>query len=113
MIRQGFVYFQGTFCGVLSETDTGYEFAYDSTWLDNPQAQPISLTMPLQKEPYFSHNFFSFFDGLIPEGWLLEVVVHNWKVSSQDRMGLALVSLTDPIGAVQVFRTKEAVSHGK
>jgi hypothetical protein len=43
----------------------------------------------------------------------LEVVVHNWKVSSQDRMGLALVSLTDPIGAVQVFRTKEAVSHGK
>jgi len=43
-----------------------------------------------------------FFDGLIPEGWLLDVVQDTWKVNSGDRMGLLLVSCRDPIGNVSV-----------
>lgn len=31
---------------------------------------------------------FPFFDGLIPEGWLLEIAVNNWKLNQRDRFGL-------------------------
>ena len=45
---------------------------------------------------------FAFFDGLIPEGWLLDVVSHNWKIDRKDRFGLLLVACKDPIGNVQI-----------
>ncbi len=46
---------------------------------------------------------FPFFDGLIPEGWLLDVAVDNWKLKSTDRMGLLLACCKDCIGAVSVI----------
>jgi len=53
---------------------------------------------------------FSFFDGLIPEGWLLEVAEKNWKLDERDRMGLLMVCCTDCIGAVSIVgvKTEEA-----
>jgi serine/threonine-protein kinase HipA len=50
---------------------------------------------------------FSFFDGLIPEGWLLAISEENWKVDRRDRMGLLLSVCADPIGSVSVRRVKE------
>lgn len=43
---------------------------------------------------------FPFFDGLIPEGWLLNVVSRNWKISQTDRFGLLLLVCKDCIGDV-------------
>jgi serine/threonine-protein kinase HipA len=45
---------------------------------------------------------FPFFDGLIPEGWLLVIAQKTWKVDARDRMGLLLTVCRDPIGAVHV-----------
>ena len=47
-----------------------------------------------------------FFDGLIPEGWLLDIVTHNWKISQSDRFGVLLVACKDPIGNVSVRSEK-------
>ena len=66
----------------------------------------ISLTIPLRKEPYISKTLFSFFDGLIPEGWLLNVVSRNWKIDINDRFGLLLVSCKDTIGNVSIEENK-------
>ncbi|HAC32090.1 MAG TPA: phosphatidylinositol kinase [Treponema sp.] len=100
--RCGLVYYQKELCGKISETDEGYSFEYDSAWLKNPDACEISHTLPLSDEPYLSKTLFSFFDGLIPEGWLLEVAVKNWKLNPRDRMGLLLATCQDCIGAVSV-----------
>lgn len=102
MNRQGKVFNKDVFCGVVSETDAGYSFVYDENYLQNANAQPISLTLPLTKEPYKSKTLFAFFDGLIPEGWLLDIAEKNWKINYKDRMGLLLVCCKDCIGAVSV-----------
>lgn len=47
-------------------------------------------------------TLFPFFDGLTPEGWLLNVVTHNWKLDRKDRFGLLLVACRDTIGNVTV-----------
>ncbi len=102
MPRQGRVYVQNKFAGIISETDTGYEFLYDDKYLNNPDSVPVSLTMPFTDEPYRSGFLFPFFDGLIPEGWLLGVVERNWKIDGKDRFGLMLAACADCIGDVRI-----------
>ena len=88
--------------GWLVQDETGYHFSYDKTYLQSENAQAISLTFPLQEEAFSSKTFFSFFDGLIPEGWLLNIAEKNWKLNQRDRMGLLLVCCKDCIGAVSI-----------
>ncbi|TVQ65171.1 MAG: phosphatidylinositol kinase [Balneolaceae bacterium] len=100
--RQAHIYVHEMKAGLLEETEAGYRFQYDTCYLSWQHAEPVSLTLPLQNEPYESQVLFPFFDGLIPEGWLLEVVEETWKVNPRDRMGLLLVSCRDTIGHVSV-----------
>ena len=100
--RKADIYVHEKKAGVLEETETGYQFQYDPEYLSQKDAEPVSLTLPIQKDPYESQVLFPFFDGLIPEGWLLDVVEDTWKVNPKDRMGLLLVSCRDTIGNVSV-----------
>ena len=100
--RKGYVYIQESFAGIIEETDEGYRFTYDTDYVESPCAVAASLTLPLQKPPFFSTTLFSFFDGLIPEGWLLAIVSRNWKIDRNDRFGLLLSVCEDCIGDVRV-----------
>jgi serine/threonine-protein kinase HipA len=100
--RKAYVYIRNIFAGVLSETDEGYSFSYSDEYLSRDDASAASLTLPLSEETYTSKTLFSFFDGLIPEGWLLEVVSRNWKIDPRDRFGLLLVSCKDSIGNISI-----------
>jgi serine/threonine-protein kinase HipA len=88
--------------GRLTEDADGYTFAYDSSYLALPGAEPVSLTLPLTAEPYHSKVMFPFFDGLVPEGWLLNITTKNWKINPNDRMALLMTCCQDCIGAVGV-----------
>ncbi|NLV50601.1 MAG: phosphatidylinositol kinase [Clostridiales bacterium] len=100
--RKAYVYVRNIFAGVLSETDEGYSFSYTSEYLSKDDAGAVSLTLPLNEQTYTSKTLFSFFDGLIPEGWLLDVVSRNWKIDTKDRFGLLLVACKDSIGNVSI-----------
>ncbi len=88
--------------GYLIENENGYSFLYDNDYLTISTAKPVSLTLPLQVEPHISRTMIPFFDGLIPEGWLLEIAEKNWKLNARDRMGLLLACCRDCIGAVSI-----------
>ena len=100
--RTAYVFVRDTFAGVLKETDSGYSFCYDKGYLADENSTDVSLTMPKREEEYTSKIFFPFFDGLIPEGWLLDIVSRNWKIDRKDRFGLLLVACKDPIGNVRI-----------
>lgn len=100
--RKGQVYIQNQLAGCIEETEDGYRFTYLSAYLKSDQAVSVSLTLPLREEPYESTVLFPFFDGLIPEGWLLHIVTKNWKIASSDRFGLLLVACKDCIGDVSI-----------
>lgn len=97
------------YAGQLTEDEQGYHFQYLPEYVSKPGAAPISLTLPIQEEAYNSNLLFPFFDGLIPEGWLLEIAEKNWKLNARDRMGLLLTTCHDCIGAVSIQpATKES-----
>ena len=98
--RKGYVYIQNHFAGIIAETEEGYTFRYDKEYLQRKDAEAVSLTLPLQQEAYETTILFPFFDGLIPEGWLLGVVSRNWKINPNDRFGLLLSACRDCIGDV-------------
>ncbi len=102
MRRSGRVLFKDKFAGTVWQDEDGYAFEYDKKYLGEKNAMPISLTLPLTSEPYRSNTMIPFFDGLIPEGWLLEITVKNWKVNPNDRMELLLIACKDCLGAVSI-----------
>ena len=101
-MRRANIYYKNLLAGVLTEGDDGYEFHYFPEYLTLNEAKPVSLTMPLREEVYRSKVLFPFFDGLIPEGWLLDVALRNTDISMLDRMSLLLLCCKDCIGAVSV-----------
>ena len=109
MRRSGKVFFKDKEAGIVWQDENGYGFEYNKEYMQMKNTVGISLTLPLRKEPYQSKTMIPFFDGLIPEGWLLNITLKNWKLDNRDRMGLLLVACRDCIGAVsiEVIETKE------
>ncbi|WP_037320617.1 HipA N-terminal domain-containing protein [Salegentibacter sp. Hel_I_6] len=102
-MRQAKIYYQELLAGILTETDEGeYQFQYEINYVDKYPDQFITFTMPIRKEPYVEKRLFPFFEGLIPEGWLLDIASKNWKINRNDRMGLLLACCKNCIGAVSV-----------
>ena len=106
-MREALIYYKNNLAGVLTEQDDGYLFKYDSNYLALSAAEPVSLTLPLSSQPYESRVLFPFFDGLIPEGWLLDIAIRNTDISILDRMSLLLLCCKDCIGAVSVVPVNE------
>ncbi len=106
-MRQANIFYKEILAGILTENDEGYEFRYLPEYLSTETAKAVSLTLPLQKEPYTSPILFPFFDGLIPEGWMLDVALRSTDISILDRMSLLLTCCKDCIGAVSVIPIKE------
>ena len=101
-MKQAKIYSHNIFAGVLTEDENGYTFLYDADYLQSVDAEAISITLPLNSKPYNEKILFPFFDGLIPEGWLLDIAEKNWKINRRDRMSLLLACCKDCIGAVSV-----------
>lgn len=101
------IYMYERYAGMLREDENGFLFVYDPSYLQQPDAEPISLSMPLRKESYEDKVLFPFFDGLIPEGWLLNIAERSWKINQRDRMSLLLACCKDCIGAVSVVPEEE------
>ena len=102
-MRKGEVYYKGWFAGIISETNDGeYVFQYDAQYVKNHPDNFITFTMPVADKPYIDKRLFAFFEGLIPEGWLLDIASKSWKINRNDRMGLLLACCQNCIGAVSV-----------
>lgn len=108
--RRGKVYVHDRFAGWIEERSDVFRFTYAPEYLAAPDAVPASLTLPLREESYESKTFLPFFDGLIPEGWLLDIAARHWKLDPRDRMGLLLTVCEDCIGAVHVVGESREVS---
>jgi len=102
-MRSAKIFYDTIYCGLLTETDHGeYSFVYDESYAREHPKQFITFNLPVRKAPYIDKRLFPFFEGLIPEGWLLDIASKSWKITRNDRMGLLLACCRNCIGAVSV-----------
>jgi serine/threonine-protein kinase HipA len=102
-MRSANLYYKEVLAGKLTETNEGeFVFQYDEMYVRNHPGEFITFTMPVSEIPYIEKRLFPFFEGLIPEGWLLDIASKSWKINPNDRMGLLLACCQNCIGAVSV-----------
>lgn len=98
-MKKAIIFVHDKRAGVLSENTTGgYQFAYD----DEYQGEPVSLTMPLSSKIYSFAKFPSFFEGLLPEGVMLEGLLKIGKIDKNDFFAQLIATGQDLVGAVTV-----------
>lgn len=85
-------------------TSGANEFYYYQEWLDMPGARPISLSMPLRKQPFKGDVVYSFFDNLLPDNMQVRqrIVTRHQASSSQPFDLLAQIGM-DSVGALQIY----------
>ncbi len=90
--------------GVLTEEDSGtYTFAYDPAYLSQKECRPVSLTLPLRREPYRSPVLFPFFFNMLSEGENRKLQSQLLHIDAADDFGILLATARyDTIGAVTV-----------
>ncbi len=102
-MRQAAIFYKDTEAGLLTETDEGiFVFQYLDSYIKAYSSQFITFNMPVREKPYTDKRLFSFFEGLIPEGWLLDIALKSWKINTNDRMALLMACCRNCIGAVSV-----------
>lgn len=107
-MRQAEIKYKDHLAGILTETNEGeFIFQYEDEYVIKYPKQFITFTMPVNNKPYKEKRLFPFFEGLIPEGWLLDIASKNWKINPNDRMGLLLACCQNCIGAVTVIPIPE------
>ncbi len=106
-MNKGLVYKKDRLAGQLWEDENGFSFKYDEDYLLNPIYGEVSRTLPLRSEAFTDKNMLPFFDGLIPEGWLLQIAIDNWKLNPRDRMSLLLTLCKDCIGDVSILNSEK------
>lgn len=103
-MRQGRVYLNGIYAGMLSEVPgKGYSFVYDDVYYSNPQFPSISLTLPKKQKLFTSPVLFPFFSNMLSEGYnrRLQAVLHH--LDPEDDFGFLLATAyCDTPGAVTV-----------
>ena len=85
--------------GILEQLNDGtYQFIYS----DEYQGEPVSLTMPLTKKVYRFDIFPPFFEGLLPEGIMLEALLRKYKIDRNDYFSQLIIVGEDVVGAVTI-----------
>lgn len=99
-MRRAIVYIHNMRAGILAENDSKhYTFTYDVGY----NAQPVSLSMPTNKSEYEFDKFPPFFDGLLPEGIMLDGLLKINKLDKRDYFSQLLATGNDLVGAVTII----------
>lgn len=103
-MRKARVSVNGIEAGILEELENKkYKFTYQADY----QGAPVSLTMPLKtKKVYEFDKFPPFFEGLLPEGILLDALLRKYKLDKNDYFGQLLQVGHDVVGAVSIEELK-------
>jgi serine/threonine-protein kinase HipA len=99
-MKKSEVFVHGQRAGLITETEP--RRAYQFEYVPDYAGAPVSLTMPVAGRLYFYDRFPPFFEGLLPEGIMLEGLLQGLKLDRDDFMGQLAATGEDLVGAVTV-----------
>jgi serine/threonine-protein kinase HipA len=102
--RKALVYFKDLEAGVLEEYKNGFRFTYNEDF--KKKGIPISVSLSLLNRSHESSELFPFFEGLLPEGWYLDIVSAALKIDKTDHFGLLISTCRETMGAVSIREIK-------
>jgi serine/threonine-protein kinase HipA len=77
-----YTFYEQQLVGRLSQDeDLVFHFEYDDAWRTNPNAFALSLAMPLHQKSFGNRLSLSFFENLLPEGTIKDVIERHQNIS--------------------------------
>ena len=104
-MRGAEVSMHGMPAGFLEEIEAGKKYRF--TYIERYNGPSIALTMPVDEKEFIFDRFPPFFDGLLPEGLLLEGLLRLGKIDKFDYLSQLIAVGNDLVGAVTVQEKKE------
>ena len=97
------IFQQDQLAGILEARDDGsYRFTYELGY----RGEPVSLTMPTSQRVWEFPNFPAPFEGLLPEGVLLDALLRIRKLDRQDLFAQLLAVGHDVVGSLRIEAVK-------
>lgn len=97
------IFQQDKLAGTLEARDDGsYRFTYEPGY----RGEPVSLTMPTSQPVWEFTSFPAPFEGLLPEGVLLDALLRIRKLDKQDLFGQLLAVGHDVVGSLRIEAVK-------
>lgn len=98
MKKEARVFVHNIFAGILTQQDSHYSFVYDPHY----SGAPVSLTMPVKQRKFHYETFPAFFEGLLPEGEMLQALLRINKIDKHDYFKQLVTVGKDVVGAVTI-----------
>lgn len=106
------VYFHDDLTGTLRlDNRRRFTFQYDPNWIKKTSAIPLSLSLPLRKEPFEDDASRPFFANLLPEADVRRAVARRLGISEHNDFALLEAIGGECAGAVTVLPAGIHVSH--
>ncbi len=99
-MKRAKVFVDGVLAGEIQEIER--EKKYRFLYLEDYKGPSVSLEMPLTQLIYDYDKFPPFFEGLLPEGMMLEGLLRQTKLDRNDLMGQLIAVGGDLVGNVTV-----------
>lgn len=99
-MKKANVFVDGTPAGQLLEIERGKKYSF--VYAPNYKGSSVSLEMPTTQSSYEFDRFPPFFEGLLPEGMMLEAMLRQTKIDRDDFMSQLIVVGQDMVGNVTV-----------
>lgn len=98
-MSKALVYVHAVEAGLLEQMpNETYRFTYHTGY----HGPSVSLTMPTSSQSYEFDRFPPFFEGLLPEGILLEALLRKYKIDRNDYFKQLITVGQDLVGAVTI-----------
>ena len=99
-MKKARVFVSGCLAGLLEELEKGkhYRFSY----LQEYKGSSVSLEMPTTQRIYDFDRFPPFFEGVLPEGMMLDGLLRQTKIDKNDLMSQLMTVGGDLVGNVTV-----------
>jgi|GEM_PF-1169838 len=106
------VTYNNELCGYLAQATNSagkqtYMYKYVSEYTQRKYSRAISFNLPVQDEPFYSEQLFSFFENLVSEGWLRRQQAKFLNINENDSFSLLSHNGADLIGAVAVLQDEQ------
>ena len=87
---------------IYGDTPDEAFFLYDPEYVHKEIAQPVSISLPLQNEPFSPEQTKNFFEGLLPEGFTRKTVAQWMHADEGDYLSILSGLGRECLGALQV-----------
>ncbi len=88
--------------GIEGNSSEDARFSYSKDYIDGNGSKAISVSLPIQDEPFSPERTKIFFDGLLPEGFMRKTIATNMHFDENDYLSILYNLGKECLGAIRI-----------